>query len=102
MLCCLVHDCGYGACIINRCCWSNIFYFYFLSTKFSFLFLVAQAMVCSALDIWFCCLRFGTMVACFRYAPIDVYSVFLPPPKLEFSHDNHEWIQKEGDEVQLD
>nr|XP_009766173.1 PREDICTED: 1-phosphatidylinositol-3-phosphate 5-kinase FAB1B-like isoform X2 [Nicotiana sylvestris] len=48
------------------------------------------------------CLRFygfGTMVACFRYAPIGVYSVFLPPPKLEFSHDNHEWIQKEGDEV---
>lgn len=42
------------------------------------------------------------MVACFRYAPVHVYSVFLPPPKLEFSYDNQEWIQKEGDEVQLD
>ncbi|KAK6784040.1 hypothetical protein RDI58_017494 [Solanum bulbocastanum] len=48
------------------------------------------------------CLRFygfGKMVACFRYAPVHVYSVFLPPPKLEFSYDNQEWIQKEGDEV---
>ncbi|XP_059286492.1 1-phosphatidylinositol-3-phosphate 5-kinase FAB1B [Lycium ferocissimum] len=48
------------------------------------------------------CLRFygfGKMVACFRYAPVDVYSVFLPPPKLEFTYDNQEWIQKEGDEV---
>ncbi|KAJ8562437.1 hypothetical protein K7X08_011728 [Anisodus acutangulus] len=48
------------------------------------------------------CLRFygfGKMVACFRYAPVHVYSVFLPPPKLEFNYDNQEWIQKEGDEV---
>ncbi|CAN4084821.1 unnamed protein product [Withania somnifera] len=48
------------------------------------------------------CLRFygfGKMVACFRYAPVHVYSVFLPPPKLEFIYDNQEWIQKEVDEV---
>ncbi|KAM3221335.1 1-phosphatidylinositol-3-phosphate 5-kinase FAB1B isoform X4 [Capsicum annuum] len=48
------------------------------------------------------CLRFygfGKMVACLRYAPVHVYSVFLPSPKLEFSYNNQEWIQKEGDEV---
>ncbi|KAJ7951437.1 1-phosphatidylinositol-3-phosphate 5-kinase [Quillaja saponaria] len=48
------------------------------------------------------CLRFygfGKMVACFRYASIDVHSVYLPPPKLEFNHVNQEWIQKETDEV---
>ncbi|PHU11505.1 1-phosphatidylinositol-3-phosphate 5-kinase FAB1B [Capsicum chinense] len=43
--------------------------------------------------------RFGKMVACLRYAPVHVYSVFLPSPKLEFSYNNQEWIQKEGDEV---
>uniref|UniRef100_A0A803NTI6 1-phosphatidylinositol-3-phosphate 5-kinase n=1 Tax=Cannabis sativa TaxID=3483 RepID=A0A803NTI6_CANSA len=48
------------------------------------------------------CLRFygfGTMVACFRYASIDVLSVFLPPPKLEFYYADQEWIQKEANEV---
>ncbi|OVA08293.1 FYVE zinc finger [Macleaya cordata] len=48
------------------------------------------------------CLRFygfGNMVACFRYASIDVHSVCLPPSKLDFSHDNPEWIQKEANEV---
>nr|GME19601.1 1-phosphatidylinositol-3-phosphate 5-kinase FAB1B-like [Ipomoea batatas] len=48
------------------------------------------------------CLRFygfGKMVACFRYAPINVHSVFLPPQKLEFNHDNQEWIHKEVNEV---
>ncbi|CAA3013956.1 1-phosphatidylinositol-3-phosphate 5-kinase FAB1A-like [Olea europaea subsp. europaea] len=48
------------------------------------------------------CLRFyglGRMVACFRYAPIDVLSVHLPPSKLEFNYDKQEWIQKEVDEV---
>ncbi|XVF48819.1 hypothetical protein PTKIN_Ptkin03bG0219100 [Pterospermum kingtungense] len=48
------------------------------------------------------CLRFygfGRMVACFRYASIDVHSVYLPPPKLEFNYDNQEWIQREADEV---
>ncbi|KAF2304224.1 hypothetical protein GH714_028660 [Hevea brasiliensis] len=43
------------------------------------------------------CLRFygfGRMVACFRYASIDVHSVYLPPPKIEFNCDNQEWIQK--------
>ncbi|PON66073.1 Chaperonin Cpn60/TCP-1 family [Parasponia andersonii] len=48
------------------------------------------------------CLRFygfGRMVACFRYASIDVHSVYLPPPKLEFYYDDREWIQKEADEV---
>lgn len=48
------------------------------------------------------CLRFygfGRMVACFRYAPINVHSVHLPPSKLEFNHQKQEWIQKELDEV---
>lgn len=48
------------------------------------------------------CLRFygcGSMVACFRYAPIVVHSVYLPPSKLEFIRDNQDWIQKEADEV---
>lgn len=48
------------------------------------------------------CLRFygfGKMVACFRYASIDVHSVYLPPPKLDFNYENQEWIQKEINEV---
>ncbi|KAF8393694.1 hypothetical protein HHK36_021941 [Tetracentron sinense] len=48
------------------------------------------------------CLRFygfGRMVACFRYASIDVHSVYLPPPKLDFNYEIQEWIQKEANEV---
>ncbi|KAL7607031.1 hypothetical protein Lser_V15G17235 [Lactuca serriola] len=48
------------------------------------------------------CLRFygfGKMVACFRYASIDVHYVFLPPHKLDFKYENQEWIQHEVDEV---
>ncbi|MQL80211.1 hypothetical protein Taro_012653, partial [Colocasia esculenta] len=48
------------------------------------------------------CLRFygfGKMVACFRYASIDVHSVYLPPPKLDFKYQHQGWIQKEADEV---
>ncbi|PIA43254.1 hypothetical protein AQUCO_02000589v1 [Aquilegia coerulea] len=48
------------------------------------------------------CLRFygfGRMVACFRYASIDVHSVYLPPSKLDFNYDSQEWIQKEANEV---
>ncbi|KAJ1408315.1 Zinc finger, FYVE/PHD-type [Sesbania bispinosa] len=48
------------------------------------------------------CLRFygfGKMVACFRYASIDVHSVYLPPHKLDFDYGNQDWIQKESDEV---
>ncbi|KAE8669748.1 1-phosphatidylinositol-3-phosphate 5-kinase FAB1B [Hibiscus syriacus] len=48
------------------------------------------------------CLRFygfGRMVACFRYATIDVHSVYLPPPKIEFYYENQEWIQLETDKV---
>ncbi|XP_073150683.1 1-phosphatidylinositol-3-phosphate 5-kinase FAB1B isoform X2 [Henckelia pumila] len=48
------------------------------------------------------CLRFygfGNMVACFRYASIDVYSVYLPPSKLDFSYGSQEWIEKEMNEV---
>lgn len=41
------------------------------------------------------------MVACFRYASIDVHSVYLPPPKLEFNYEIQEWIQREKDEVEL-
>lgn len=42
------------------------------------------------------------MVACFRYASIDVNSVYLPPPKLEFNYQHQEWIQKEADEVRFE
>ncbi|XAR49833.1 1-phosphatidylinositol-3-phosphate 5-kinase [Bertholletia excelsa] len=48
------------------------------------------------------CLRFygfGKLVACFRYASIDVHSVYLPPHKLEFNYENQDWIQKEMSEV---
>ncbi|XP_023635482.1 1-phosphatidylinositol-3-phosphate 5-kinase FAB1A isoform X2 [Capsella rubella] len=48
------------------------------------------------------CLRFygfGRMVACFRYASINIYAVFLPPAKLEFNYENQEWLQKESKEV---
>uniref|UniRef100_A0A1J3H8N8 1-phosphatidylinositol-3-phosphate 5-kinase n=1 Tax=Noccaea caerulescens TaxID=107243 RepID=A0A1J3H8N8_NOCCA len=48
------------------------------------------------------CLRFygfGNMVACFRYATIDVHSVYLPPSILSFNYDNQDWIQRETDEV---
>ncbi|XP_039058298.1 1-phosphatidylinositol-3-phosphate 5-kinase FAB1B-like [Hibiscus syriacus] len=48
------------------------------------------------------CLRFygfGRMVACFRYATIDVHSVCLPPPKLEFYYESQKWIQHETDKV---
>jgi 1-phosphatidylinositol-3-phosphate 5-kinase len=40
------------------------------------------------------------MVACFRYASIDVHSVYLPPHKLIFDYGNEDWIKKESDEVQ--
>ncbi|KAF8390965.1 hypothetical protein HHK36_023265 [Tetracentron sinense] len=43
--------------------------------------------------------RFGRMVACFRYASIDVHSVYLPLPKHDFNCGNQEWIQKEANEV---
>ncbi|PON78285.1 Chaperonin Cpn60/TCP-1 family [Trema orientale] len=48
------------------------------------------------------CLRFygfGKMVACFRYASINVLSVYLPPPKLDFNYENQEWIKKETEKV---
>ncbi|XP_043719109.1 1-phosphatidylinositol-3-phosphate 5-kinase FAB1B-like [Telopea speciosissima] len=48
------------------------------------------------------CLRFygfGKMVACFRYASIDVHSVYLPPSKLDFNRENQEWLQEEANEV---
>uniref|UniRef100_A0A7N0T2Y2 1-phosphatidylinositol-3-phosphate 5-kinase n=2 Tax=Kalanchoe fedtschenkoi TaxID=63787 RepID=A0A7N0T2Y2_KALFE len=48
------------------------------------------------------CLRFygyGKMVACFRYASIDVHSVYVPPPKLDFNYKIQDWIQKEADQV---
>lgn len=48
------------------------------------------------------CLRFygsGRMVACFRYASINVFSVYLPPSKLEFNYDVQDWLQREADEV---
>ncbi|OAY62716.1 1-phosphatidylinositol-3-phosphate 5-kinase FAB1B [Ananas comosus] len=48
------------------------------------------------------CLRFygfDRMVACFRYASINVHSVYLPPPKLDFNYRHQEWVEKEANEV---
>ncbi|XP_074589032.1 1-phosphatidylinositol-3-phosphate 5-kinase FAB1B-like [Curcuma longa] len=48
------------------------------------------------------CLRFygfGRMVVCFRYASIDLHSVFLPPAKVDFNYQQQEWITKEANEV---
>ncbi|KAJ0251992.1 1-phosphatidylinositol-3-phosphate 5-kinase FAB1A [Hirschfeldia incana] len=48
------------------------------------------------------CLRFygfGRMVACFRYASINIFAVSLPPAKLEFNCENQDWLQKESKEV---
>ncbi|KAM7275562.1 hypothetical protein ACFE04_017428 [Oxalis oulophora] len=46
------------------------------------------------------CLRyygFGSMVAFFRYSPIDILSVYLPPSVLEFNGNvQQEWIKKEA------
>lgn len=38
-------------------------------------------------------------MACFRYASIDLNSVYLPPSKLEFNYDSQDWLQKETHEV---
>ncbi|WOL19819.1 1-phosphatidylinositol-3-phosphate 5-kinase FAB1B-like isoform X2 [Canna indica] len=48
------------------------------------------------------CLRFygsGEMVGCFKYAPINVHSVYLPPSKLDFNYQHQEWVQEEADKV---
>ncbi|XP_050235071.1 putative 1-phosphatidylinositol-3-phosphate 5-kinase FAB1C [Mercurialis annua] len=49
------------------------------------------------------CLRFygfGSMVAFFRYSPIDILNVYLPPSMLEFNgHTQQEWISKEAAEL---
>lgn len=40
------------------------------------------------------------MVAFFRYSPINILTVFLPPSMLEFnSHPQPEWIRTEAAEV---
>ncbi|CAI9095958.1 OLC1v1032005C1 [Oldenlandia corymbosa var. corymbosa] len=48
------------------------------------------------------CLRYygyGNMVAFFRYSPIDILSVCLPPPVLEFNASGLEWMRKEVTEL---
>ncbi|XP_010259723.1 PREDICTED: putative 1-phosphatidylinositol-3-phosphate 5-kinase FAB1C [Nelumbo nucifera] len=49
------------------------------------------------------CLRyygFGSMVAFFRYSPIDILSVRLPPSVLEFNaHIQQEWVRQEAIEL---
>ncbi|CAE5963743.1 unnamed protein product [Arabidopsis arenosa] len=49
------------------------------------------------------CLRFygfGNMVAFFRYSPINILTVLLPPSMLEFnSHPQQEWIRTEATEL---
>lgn len=39
------------------------------------------------------------MVVCFRYASIDLHSVYLPPAKVDFNYQQQEWITKEANEV---
>lgn len=44
--------------------------------------------------------RFGSMIAFFRYSPIDILSVHLPPSKLEFEDQvQQDWLKKEAEEV---
>ncbi|XP_074588886.1 1-phosphatidylinositol-3-phosphate 5-kinase FAB1B-like isoform X2 [Curcuma longa] len=48
------------------------------------------------------CLRFygyGEMVACFKYAPINVHSVYLPPSMLDFNYQHQDWVQEEADKL---
>ncbi|XP_010274641.1 PREDICTED: putative 1-phosphatidylinositol-3-phosphate 5-kinase FAB1C isoform X2 [Nelumbo nucifera] len=49
------------------------------------------------------CLRyygFGSMVAFFRYSPIDILSICLPPSMLEFNgHIQQEWVRQEAVEL---
>ena len=45
-------------------------------------------------------LRFGSMVVFFRYSPIDIHNVHLPPTMLEFNGiAQQEWTRKEAAEV---
>lgn len=42
----------------------------------------------------------GSMIAFFRYSPIDILSVCLPPSELEFiPHAQQGWLRKEAAEV---
>ncbi|KAI4381477.1 hypothetical protein MLD38_007546 [Melastoma candidum] len=48
------------------------------------------------------CLRyygFGNMVAFFRYSPIEILSVCLPPPVLLFNVHRQDWLQNEAAEL---
>ncbi|CAL0313575.1 unnamed protein product [Lupinus luteus] len=48
------------------------------------------------------CLRFygfGSTVAFFRYSPINVLTVHLPPSVLEFGHVQDDWVRKEAGEL---
>ncbi|KAI4386498.1 hypothetical protein MLD38_004427 [Melastoma candidum] len=50
------------------------------------------------------CLRyygFGNMVAFFRYSPIEILSVCLPPPVLHFNGHHQDWLQKEAAELRV-
>ncbi|CAN6465674.1 unnamed protein product [Victoria cruziana] len=51
------------------------------------------------------CLRYygcGNVIAFFRYAPIDILTVFLPPAMLEYrSKVQQEWIRKEATDVSV-
>ncbi|KAL4319547.1 hypothetical protein GQ457_18G022830 [Hibiscus cannabinus] len=48
------------------------------------------------------CLKFDNMVAFFRYSPIDILSVHVPPSTLEFSGNiQHEWTRKEAAELMV-
>ena len=44
--------------------------------------------------------RYGNMVAFFRYSPVDILSVNLPPSILDFNcHNPQEWLKRVAIEV---
>ena len=46
--------------------------------------------------------RFANMVACLRYSPVNVYSVYLPPSKVVFCYSEcQDWLNQEIKEVKL-
>ena len=62
--------------------------------------IISFSIVITILIMFLLLCRFGNMVAFFRYSPINILTVFLPPSMLEFnSHPQPEWIRTEAAEV---
>jgi len=72
--------------------------FAFMGTFLSLFNLIKSLRVVRlCLTCWY--FSFGEMVACFRYASIKVHSVYLPPPKLDFTSQHKEWVEQKAKEV---